>query len=76
MSRKAAKERFTMSQLRANLEAAGVTLIGGSVDECSMAYKPIGKVMDAQRDLVEIRGVFRPMIVRMAEEDVKSWEAE
>lgn len=76
MSRKAAKERYTMSQLRENLEKAGVTLMGGAVDECSMAYKDINQVMKAQDDLVSIRGVFRPMIVRMAGEEKKPWEAE
>jgi tRNA-splicing ligase RtcB len=76
MSRKEAKERYTMSQLRQNLEAAGVTLIGGSVDECSMAYKSITDVMEAQKDLVEIRGVFKPFVVRMAGEETKPWEAE
>lgn len=74
MSRKAAKEMYAMSHLRANLEAAGVTLIGGSVDECSMAYKDINAVMAAQSDLVEIKGVFRPAVVRMAGEEKKPWE--
>lgn len=76
MSRKAAKERYTMAQLRENLEAAGVMLLGGSVDECSMAYKDINAVMEAQKDLVEIVGVFRPFVVRMAGESPKPWEAE
>ena len=76
MSRKAAKQKYTMSQLRANLESAGVTLIGGSIDECSMAYKDINKVMEAQKDLVEIRGVFQPVVVRMAGEEKKSWDGE
>lgn len=76
MSRKAAKEKYTMAQLRENLEAAGVTLLGGSVDECSMAYKDIKAVMEAQKDLVEIVGVFQPFVVRMAGESTKPWEAE
>jgi tRNA-splicing ligase RtcB len=76
MSRKAAKEKYTMADLRANLAAAGVTLVGGSVDECSMAYKDIKTVMDAQKDLVEIRGVFKPFLVRMANAEKKHWETE
>lgn len=76
MSRSEAKQKFTMAQVRENLEAAGVTLIGGSVDECSMAYKDIDKVMEAQSDLVEIYGKFRPFVVRMAGEETKPWEAE
>jgi tRNA-splicing ligase RtcB len=76
MSRSEAKQKFTMAQVRENLEAAGVTLIGGAVDECSMAYKDIDKVMEAQSDLVEIYGKFRPFVVRMAGEETKPWEAE
>lgn len=75
MSRKAAKEAYTMAQLRQNLEAAGVTLIGGAVDECSMAYKDIDKVMEAQKELVDIRGVFRPFIVRMSGEDTDNGDS-
>jgi len=73
MSRAAAKQRFTMSQMRGNLEAAGVTLVGGSLDECSMAYKDVNAVMDAQKDLVDVVGRFTPMVVRMAGPDVKPW---
>lgn len=69
MSRTAAKQTFTMSQMKRNLEEAGVTLIGGSLDECSMAYKSIDKVMEAQKELVEVIGEFMPMVVRMAGEE-------
>lgn len=67
MSRKKAKESFTMSAVRKNLEAAGVILLGGTIDECSMAYKDISKVMDCQKGLVEIMAEFRPWIVRMSD---------
>ena len=76
MSRSAAKQTFTMSQMKANLAAAGVTLIGGSLDECSMGYKDIEAVMTCQSDLVKVIGQFRPIVVRMAEGSVKPWEAE
>ena len=74
MSRKAAKETFTMSAMRKNLQAAGVELIGGSLDECSMAYKDIGGVMEAQAELVDVRAQFNPMVVRMAGEQKKPWQ--
>jgi len=45
-----------------------VTLIGGSVEENPLAYKDIERVIDAQRDLVEIQGKFLPKIVRMNKE--------
>jgi tRNA-splicing ligase RtcB len=74
MSRKAAKEKFTLHQMKDNLLQAGVILIGGSVDECSMAYKDIQGVMHEQRNLVEIIGKFKPVIVKMAEGETKPWE--
>jgi tRNA-splicing ligase RtcB len=76
MSRKAAKEKYTMEQLRKNLEDAGVTLVGGSVDECSMAYKDIHKVMEAQKELVGIVGEFNPYVVKMSGDERKPWEPE
>jgi len=74
MSRKEAKETFTMSQMRKDLMEQGVELIGGGLDECSMAYKDIDKVMEMQKDLVEIVGSFKPFLVRMAGEQKKPWE--
>ncbi|MFT4023283.1 MAG: RtcB family protein [Flavihumibacter sp.] len=65
MSRRQANESITQKQLRQTLEAAGVSLIGGGVDEAPMAYKDIDTVMSAQTDLVDVVGRFRPRIVRM-----------
>jgi len=74
MSRAAAKQSFTMSQMKKDLAEQGVELIGGSLDECSMAYKDIDLVMGQQAALVEIQGRFLPFMVRMAGEQTKSWE--
>lgn len=74
MSRSAAKLTFTMSQMRKDLEAKGVTLIGGSLDECTFAYKDIDKVIAEQSELVETIGQFQPWIVRMSEEEEKPWQ--
>jgi tRNA-splicing ligase RtcB len=68
MSRQQAKESFTRSELNKMLASAGVTLIGGSVEEAPTAYKDINRVMEAQATLVEIHGRFMPRIVRMNEE--------
>jgi tRNA-splicing ligase RtcB (3'-phosphate/5'-hydroxy nucleic acid ligase) len=68
MSRKRAKESVTVSGLRKMLSDAGVILIGGSVEENPLAYKDIERVMDAQEDLVIVRGRFQPRIVRMNKE--------
>ena len=50
------------------LASAGVTLIGGSVEENPFAYKDIEAVIAAQKELVNIEGVFHPKIVRMNRE--------
>lgn len=65
MSRKRAKESMTVSALKKMLTTAGVTLIGGSVEENPLAYKDIEKVIAAQGELVEVQGRFLPRIVRM-----------
>jgi tRNA-splicing ligase RtcB len=68
MSRQRAKENMTVSSLKKMLVSAGVTLIGGSVEENPLAYKDIEQVMQAQKELVEIQRRFEPKIVRMNKE--------
>ena len=65
LSRTEAKNRITFHELNKILEKAGVTLIGGGLDEAPIAYKNIWDVMHAQKDLVEVVGTFQPKIVRM-----------
>jgi tRNA-splicing ligase RtcB len=65
MSRQQAKESSTNSALKKMLTQAGVSLIGGSLEESPLAYKDIETVMQAQQNLVEIQGKFLPRIVRM-----------
>ena len=68
MSRQKAKDNFTRSALRKYLSQAGVTLIGGSVEEMPLVYKDIDRVMKTQEELVEVQGTFMPCIVRMNKE--------
>ncbi len=68
MSRQRAKESMTVSAMKKLLAIAGVTLIGGSVEENPLAYKDIETVIAAQSDLVDIQGKFYPRIVRMNKE--------
>ncbi|RBL88874.1 RtcB family protein [Chitinophaga flava] len=68
MSRSRAREKMTMSALKKIVSEAGVTLIGGSVEENPLAYKDIEKVIGAQQELVDIEGRFMPVIVRMNKE--------
>jgi len=69
MSRKAAKEAFTKKQMADFLLKAGVELLEGGLDECPMAYKDIEKVMNSQKDSINIIGKFDPKIVMMGEEE-------
>ena len=64
-SRTKAKNSFTEQELKKVLKVHGVELFGGGLDEAPMAYKDIRKVMDFQKDLVEVIGTFTPKIVRM-----------
>ncbi len=68
MSRQKAKENFTQSAMKKMLSKEGVQLIGGTVEEAPLAYKNIEKVMDFQKELVDIHGKFMPKIVRMNKE--------
>ena len=66
LSRTKAKQSITHSALKKYLKQEGVHLIGGGLDEAPLAYKDINKVMDYQRQLVDVLGKFSPKIVRMA----------
>jgi tRNA-splicing ligase RtcB len=66
MSRSRAKQQFSVKDLLEELDKAGVELIGGGTDEAPMAYKDIHKVMEQQKELVDIVGTFYPKIVRMS----------
>ncbi len=72
MSRSKAKENVTQNMLRQELERHAVELLGGGLDEAPMVYKDIRRVMDYQRELVDIIGEFTPKIVRMCGDDSPS----
>ena len=65
MSRNMAKKTFTESQMKKYLNEQGVELLGGVIDESHFVYKDIHEVMNHQKNLVEVLGVFHPRIVRM-----------
>lgn len=65
MSRSKAKGSFTKRMMKEDLKEAGVSLMGGSVDEASFAYKNGEDVIQSQQNLVHIEGTFLPKIVRM-----------
>ena len=66
LSRKAAKQSISKKEMQQYLSKSNVTLIGGNTDEAPRVYKDIIKVMELQKDLVEIVAKFTPRIVRMA----------
>lgn len=66
MSRSQAFKTLDAEVWAKTLEESGVTLLGGSLDEASGAYKDISEVIGRQWDLVDIKGTFVPSIVRMA----------
>lgn len=71
MSRTRAFDSVTRSGLDKVLKQAGVTLIGGDLDEAPMVYKNIDAVIGAQQDLVTVLAKFTPKIVRMADANRK-----
>ena len=66
LSRRKAKDTITKGQQVSYLKQRDVELLGGGLDESPHAYKKIQDVIDAQADLIEVVGEFKPRIVRMA----------
>jgi tRNA-splicing ligase RtcB len=65
MSRKAANDKFRISQVRKELAARGIDVLSAGSDEVPGVYKDIRQVMAAQRDLVDVVAQFDPKIVKM-----------
>jgi len=65
LSRQKARNAITGSALKKELKQAGVTLIGGGVDEAPWAYKNLDEIMISQKALVKTIGKFYPKVVRM-----------
>lgn len=68
MSRLDARNSISRYALKKLLTEKNVTLIGGTTEEAPQAYKRIDKVMESQKELVNIEGKIIPRIVRMSEE--------
>ncbi len=66
MGRQKAKSTLNKQDCMKHLKEDGVTLMSAGVDEMPAVYKDINKVMEAQRDLVDIVGEFHPLLVKMA----------
>lgn len=62
MSRTQAKKRITLDQHKKATEGVECRKDKAVIDETPAAYKPIDKVMDAQKDLVEIVHTLRQVV--------------
>lgn len=62
MSRSAAKQAFTVSQFRKEMEGIYTTSVGQStLDECPMAYKGIDDIVDNIEPTVSIDAIIKPI---------------
>jgi tRNA-splicing ligase RtcB len=65
MSRTKAIDNISHDALKKELQKHGVILLGGGLDEAPQAYKDIYEVMQSQKQLVDVLGLFYPKIVKM-----------
>jgi tRNA-splicing ligase RtcB (3'-phosphate/5'-hydroxy nucleic acid ligase) len=68
MSRQKSKNFTSMSEVKKVVQAAKVTLIGGSTEEGPHSYKDIEMIIKSQHNLIAVEGKFYPRIVRMAKD--------
>ena len=62
MSRSAAKESFTVSEFKKQMEGIYTTSVGRStLDECPMAYKSMEDIVDNIDPTVEIKAIIEPI---------------
>ena len=68
-SRRAAKESFTLSEFKKQMEGIYTTTVGkGTLDECPMAYKPMQSIVENISDTVDIIKRIVPIYNFKAEE--------
>ncbi len=62
MSRSAAKEIFTVSEFKKQMEGIYTTSVGSStLDECPMAYKGMADIVDNIGPTAQIKAVIKPI---------------
>jgi tRNA-splicing ligase RtcB len=66
MGRKAAIRKYTQKEMDDWLQARGVTLAGGAVDESPMAYRRLPEVLAHHGSTVRVLHTLRPFAVAMA----------
>jgi tRNA-splicing ligase RtcB len=65
-SRSQARATITKERFSKFVKDAGITLLGGALDEGPHAYKNIERVIAAQSELVDVVATFTPRYVKMA----------
>ncbi len=68
-SRAQARANTTQERFSKMVKEAGITLLGGALDEGPHAYKNIERVIAAQSELVDVVATFTPRYVKMAGEE-------
>lgn len=69
MSRRQAKETISLDEFRQSMEGIYTTTASKStLDECYLAYKPMGEIIDHIQDTVEIVELIKPLYNFKAEE--------
>lgn len=62
MSRADAKQSFTVSEFKKEMNGIFTTSVGrDTLDECPMAYKPIESILDNIRETVDVQHIIRPI---------------
>lgn len=62
MSRSAAKESFTVSEFKKQMDGIFTTSVSRStLDECPMAYKGMGDIVNNIGDTAEITQIIKPI---------------
>lgn len=74
MSRKKAKETFTIEDLKSQTEGVECDIDEGVIDEIPGAYKNLDEVMDNQKDLVEVVHTLKAVLCVKGKEEKKKTE--
>ena len=62
MSRSQAKQSFTVSEYKKQMQGIYTTSVGqGTLDECPMAYKPMESIVENIGPTADIQTVIRPI---------------
>lgn len=62
MSRGEAKQSFTVSEFKKQMEGIYTTSVGqGTLDECPMAYKGMNDILDNIGDTAEVNEIIKPI---------------